>query len=62
MSDMEIALNAAIFAINAMIDRGSITYTIKNRSGEWVQMDWIAAIRKLLVLLKLVEYKEEEKK
>lgn len=62
MTDMEIALNAAIFAVAKMEDKGSTAYAIKDSSGRWLQMEWSAVNRKLYTLLILKEYKEDKKK
>ena len=57
MNDMQIVLNAAIFAVANIIDRGSTAYSIKDKSGSWHQMEWSSIICKLCKLLK--EYEEE---
>lgn len=47
MTEKETAINAAIFAIAKMQDRGSTAYTVKDRNGIWHTMAWDAVIKKL---------------
>ena len=58
MTDMEIVLNAAIFAAAKREDSGSTSYVVKDRSGSLHQMAWSVVIRKLYELLK--EYEEDK--
>ena len=51
MTDIEIALNAAIFAATKIEVKGSTAYAVKDRSGTWHQMKWSAVITKLYRLL-----------
>lgn len=45
MTEKETAVNAAIFAIAKMQDRGSTTYAVKDRNNVWHTMSWDAVIR-----------------
>lgn len=45
MTEKETAINAAIFAIAKMQDKGSTAYTVKDRNGIWHTMPWDAVIR-----------------
>ena len=47
MTEKETAINAAIFAIAKMQDKGSTAYTVKDRNGIWHTMAWDAVIKKL---------------
>ena len=46
------ALNAAIFAVAKLQDKGSTAYCVKDRSGKWNQMEWSTVIRLLYDMLK----------
>lgn len=45
MTEKETAINAAIFAVAKMQDKGSTSYTVKDRNGIWHTMAWDAVIK-----------------
>ena len=55
MNKKEMVLNAAIFAVAKLQDKGSTAYCVKDRSGEWHQMDWSVVIRLLYDMLKEID-------
>ena len=59
MNDYILALNAAIFAIMRIEEKGSTSSTVKDRNGEWHTMSWANCI---LQLYKIIEEKAGDKK
>lgn len=55
MNEKEMALNAAIFAVAKLQDKGSTAYCVKDRSGKWNQMEWSVVILLLYDMLKEAE-------
>ena len=55
MNANETALNAAIFAVAKLQDKGSTAYCVKDKSGKWNQMEWTVVIRLLYDMLKETE-------
>ena len=52
MNENEMALNAAIFAVAKMQERGSTAYCTKDKEGKWNQMEWSVVIRLLYDMLR----------
>lgn len=50
MSEQIIAIDAAIFAIAHIQNRGSTAYGWKDKKGQWHAMDWNHVIKLLLKL------------
>ena len=55
MNTNEMALNAAIFAVAKLQDKGSTAYCVKDKEGKWNQMEWSVVIRLLYDMLKEAE-------
>ena len=55
MNTDEMALNAAIFAVAKMQEKGSTAYCTKDKDGKWNQMEWGVVIRLLYGMLKEVK-------
>lgn len=45
MTEKEMAINAAIFAVVQMVGKGSTSYAVKDRSGAWQTMPWEKVIK-----------------
>lgn len=52
MNANEMALNAAIFAVAKLQDKGSTAYCTKDKLGKWNQMEWSVVIRLLYDMLR----------
>lgn len=55
MTEKEVVINAAIFAIAKMQDKGNTAYTVKDRNGSWITMSWDRVIRLLYEIEKAGE-------
>ena len=55
MNTNEMALNAAIFAVAKLQEKGSTAYCTKDKDGKWNQMEWCVVIRLLYDMLREAE-------
>lgn len=58
MTEKETAINAAIFAVVKMVDKGSTSYAVKDRSGLWHTMAWETVIKILYEIERQVKTNE----